>query len=89
MKPLDIKSTRPSRERLAVALQEYDDCREIGQDWDVIVDELRALQQGMEELERRWRRNAAEHREDRHGSTARADTFEDLADELQKLREGT
>lgn len=80
MKPLDIKSTRPSRQELAAAHEwaetlDVDD-RDV-HDISAIVNELLALQHGAEELAHKWRTGGG------WGGVGKA-----CADELDKLMRG-
>lgn len=84
MKPLNIKSTRPSRAQLEAAIDATGRVYAFSaEEWRVyacrLAAELLALQHGMEELERKWREA---------GSRRSTNDYDNCADELQKLREG-
>lgn len=72
MKPLNIKSERPSREELRAALYVTREGFPDGEDARVILRELLALQHGAEELCRTWRMSEGE------GEHPCADELEEL-----------
>lgn len=87
MKPLNIKSERPSREELRAALYVTREGFPDGEDARVILRELLALQHGAEELAHKWRTLATASSLEEEWEIAHA--YRSVANQLDKLMRGS